>query len=99
MNRIIERIPLALFVLYTVKLLIIQSFSYENSLVLLVLGSIVALFEMQLKTNQVKDLYKTIETQTQDIKLLKDTQERLNGSISSLKLSSNIKSQGNALRL
>lgn len=99
MNRFIERVPLILFSIFTLKLLILNGWSFENSLVLLVLGSIVALFEMQFKSKEVSTLNKTIETLQQDMKLMKDTQERLNGSISSLKLSSNIKSQGNALRL
>lgn len=98
MEKIIQRIPLVLFTLFSIKLLILQTFSYESALVLLVMASIVALIETNLKINEIKKLYKAMEDQAQEIKLVKEHQERLSTNVASIKMANNIKTSGTALR-
>lgn len=86
-----EKLPLILLTLFTGKLLILQTFSYEQALVLLGLAVVAGLFHYISTADQLKvinDELKSIKTQFEDVK---KHQDNLTSSVSSLRLASNIK--------
>lgn len=95
MQNYLPKIPLLLFAVYTIKLLVTPSWSYESALVLFVLAGLSALFEYNMRSSEVKNLYKALDENKKEIAAIRQHQERLNDSVSSIKLSNNIKTQGN----
>lgn len=91
MEQYLQRLPLLLFSVFTLKLMTNNNWSYENAFVLLVLGILCCSCEMNLRFKEAKELRALIAAQDEEIKKIKAFQEHVSSSITSLRMASNVK--------
>ncbi len=89
----IENIPIGLLCLFTGKLLLLNTWSFENALVLLALAGVTALFQSKAKNEQIKELKEALAVHTKQFEDNKREMEQLRSHVSGLKLASGMKPQ------
>lgn len=93
MKKYLEYAPIALLSCYTVKLLVLQTWSFENSIVLMALAGLSAVFQLKAKNDDIKEIRQLLENQSKDIDLLKKQDEYLKTSVASMKIAVQTKPQ------
>ena len=91
MKKFNEFAPLVLLCLFTTKLLVLNSWSFESAIVLLALAALSGVFQLKAKNEEIEALKEEILQQKNSIlEIQKQTQEVRNA-VASVKMSSNIK--------
>jgi hypothetical protein len=80
-----------LLCLFTVKLLVLNNWSYEQSLVIVALATISAVFHIKAKNNQVESIKLTLEMQSKEIEELKKQSDSIKATISGMKMAHSVK--------
>lgn len=93
MKKHLEFLPLVLLSCYTIKLLVVQTWSFENSIVLMALAGLSAVFQLKAKNDEIKEIRNLLENQSKDIESLKKQDEYLKTSVASMKIAAQSKSQ------
>lgn len=87
-----EKIPLALLSLFTVKLMILNTWGLENALVLLGLATVTSVFHYIASHDQLKIITEKLVEHTKQFEDAKKEQESLKTHVSGLKMASQMKS-------
>lgn len=90
----IQRVPLLLTIAFTVKLLTSTLWSYPDALVLLVLAGCAAVFEMNLRSKDVKNIALKMEQYDKELQKLKEDNEKLSSQFGAIKIANNVKQVG-----
>ena len=90
----LEKIPLGLLCLFTIKLLILNTWSFESAMVLLALAGLTGLFQFKANYDQYQEIKNTLIKQTEYIADLQKQNESIRNSISGMKMAAGVKSQG-----
>lgn len=88
MKKHFELAPLVLLIAFTTKLMIQNSWSYQEAIVLLGLAAISGLFHLKHKNDEMAALEARLENQARDIEFLKSQNEAVKNTISGMKLAS-----------
>lgn len=86
-----EKIPLVLLCLFTGKLMILNTWSFESAIVLAALAGVVALFQLKAKNDQILSLQKQITGHSEQFEAMKKEMEVLRSHVSGLKLGQSMK--------
>ena len=89
----IKYIPLALFVLFATKCLILGVGSYESAAVLLILGLAASYYEFKSQDRVISGFKTELEAARNDQKKLERDMDSLRNHVSSLKLTGQFRSQ------
>lgn len=87
----LEYAPVILLSLFTTKLLILNSWSFESAIVLAALAGAAALFHLKSKNDEMEALKEQLQAQAKELEDLKKSDEAIRSSIAGLKLSAGIK--------
>jgi hypothetical protein len=90
----LEYAPLALLCVFTGKLLLLNSWSYENALVFAALAGISAVFHLKSKNDELKAINLLLEQQKADIEELKKQTDSVKTTISGMKMAQSVKQVG-----
>jgi hypothetical protein len=93
MKKHLENVPLVLLSLYTVKLLILQNWSFENALVLVALAGLNGVFQVKAKNDEIKELREVLEKHGAELQKLQKQDEHLQTSVTSMKYAQQVKVQ------
>lgn len=90
----IEFAPLALLCLFTGKLLILSTWSFENALVLTALAAISAVFHIKAKNDDLKAINLLLEQQKNEVEELKKQVDSVKSIVTGMKMASSVKQVG-----
>jgi hypothetical protein len=90
----LEKIPLGLLCLFTIKLLILNTWSFESAMVLLALAGLTGLFQFKANYDEYQEIKNILIKQTEYIADLQKQNESIRNSISGMKMAAGVKSQG-----
>lgn len=92
MLEVTKYIPLGLFTLFASKLLILGNISLESCLILLILGSMHAVYHLKLKLDSNKELQKRMEAIEASRATEKEELERIKAVINTVKAAQGLRS-------
>ncbi len=88
-----ELIPIVLLCLFTTKLMILNTWSFESAIVLASLAGVVCLYQFAAKNKQIESLQKQINDHSEQFIATKKEMEQLRSHVSGLKLGASMKPQ------
>lgn len=93
MKRYSEYTPLVLLSLYTAKLMVVQTWSFPDAIVLLALSGVTALFQLKAKNDEIKEIQTRLIKQSEEIAKLQKQDEYLQTSVTSMRIATQSKPQ------
>lgn len=90
--RHLEKAPLALLSLFTIKLMILNTWGMESALVLLGLSAVTSVFHYLSYNDALKEIHLLLRANNDRLDAFKNEHEGLKSHVSSLKMASSMKS-------
>lgn len=87
-----NNIPIILLALFTGKLLILNTWSFESSITLIALAAVVSIFHWRLKDNEYTEIKALVIEQNKEIEELKKQNESVKNHLAGLRMAAGIKS-------
>lgn len=89
-----ELAPLILLCIFTGKLLVLNSWSYQEAIVLLGLAAVSSIFHLKAKNEDVTRLESMLAAHQTEIDFLKSQNDSVKATISGMKLAQSVKNAG-----
>lgn len=89
----LEKLPLGLLTLFTIKLMILNTWSYEAAIVLLGLATVTSVFHYIASNDQLKQINNKLAEHSKQFEDAKKDLENLKTHVSGIKLASQMKPQ------